>query len=208
MNQVTTKLFTWAKELQAISTSGRFYTKDRFDKERFDRLLEISAEMSATISDDDFETIKGLFTKETIYQPPKIDSRAIIFNEKDEVLLIEELDHRWAPPGGWCEHDLPPAQNTVKEAWEEAGLNVEVKRLVAVHDQRIHNEPYQFFSVQRFLFLCEVKSGSFQENIETLGSGWFSLDALPTLHSHKCSLEQLKMCLRAKYAEAWETEFD
>lgn len=208
MNEITSKLLAWAQELQAISTSGRFYTKDRFDKERFDRILELAAEMSAEISEEDAETIKGLFTKETIYQTPKIDSRAIIFNEKDEVLLIEELDHRWAPPGGWCEHDLPPAQNTVKEAREEAGLEVEVKRLVAVHDQRIHNEPYQFFSVQRFLFLCEVKGGAFQENIETLGSGWFPLDALPPLHVQKCSAEQLRMCLRAKHAETWETDWD
>lgn len=208
MNKTTQKTLNWAQEIQALSTAGRFYTKDRFDKERFDRLMEIAAEMSAAVSDEDYETIRSLFAKETIYQTPKIDTRAILFNEQDEVLLIQELDHRWAPPGGWCEHDLTPAQNTVKEAREEAGLEVEVQRLVAVHDQRIHNQPYQFFSVQRFLFLCTVKSGSFQENIETLDSGWFPLDALPRLHEQKCSPEQLKMCLRAKYAATWETEFD
>lgn len=208
MNETTQKLLTWAQELQAISTSGIFYTKDHFDKERFERLLEIAAEMSEDVSDLPAEEIKGLFEKETIYQTPKLDTRAIIFNEKDEVLLIEEMDHRWAPPGGWCEHDLAPAANTIKEAKEEAGLDVVCERLVAVHDQRIHNRPYKFFTVLRFLFLCSVKGGEFHENIETLNSGWFSLDHLPTLHLDKVSEAQLRLCLEAKKAETWETQYD
>lgn len=208
MNDTTKQLLCWAQELQSIATAGRFYTKDVFDKERFDRILELSAEMAALVSDEEPEQIRCLFVKENIYQTPKIDSRAIIFNERDEVLLIEELDHTWAPPGGWCEFDLHPAANTVKEAKEEAGLDVEVWRLAAVHDQRIHNEPYQFFTVLRFLYLCHLKSGGFQKNIETLRSGWFSLDDLPRLHSHKTSEEQLRLCLRASKEEVWETDFD
>lgn len=208
MNKTTEMVLAWARELQALCTAGLFYTKDRFDKERFERIQEIAAEMSALTAEEPPETIKALFTKETIYQTPKIDSRAIIFNDKDEVLLIEELDHYWAPPGGWCEYDLSPAANTVKEAREEAGLDVEICRLVAVHDQHAHNDPFQFFAVERFLFLCQEKGGSFQENIETLSSGWFPLDALPPLHPRKISEAQIKLCLQAKYADTWETQFD
>jgi ADP-ribose pyrophosphatase YjhB (NUDIX family) len=133
--------------------------------------MEIAAEMTAEASEVDVSVIKELFSKETIYQTPKIDSRAVIFNEQDEVLLVEELDHTWAPPGGWCEYDLTPAANAVKEAREEAGADVEVLRLVAVHDQHQHNEPFAFFSVERFFYLCRLKGGEFQDNIETLQSG-------------------------------------
>lgn len=208
MNETTQKVLKWAQELQALSTAGLFYTKDRFDHERFERIQELSAEMSALVAEEEPEEIKGLFVKESIYQTPKIDSRAIIFNEKDEVLLIEELDHTWAPPGGWCEFDLHPAANAVKEAREEAGVEVAVWRLAAVHDQRIHNEPYEFFTVLRFLYLCRLKGGSFQENIETLRSGWFPLDKLPNLHRSKVSEKQLRLCLEASRAQVWETDFD
>jgi ADP-ribose pyrophosphatase YjhB (NUDIX family) len=208
MNKEPNKLLDWSRELQALSTAGRFYTKDAFDAERFDRILEIAAEMAAETATDTFGEIRERFSKESIYQTPKIDSRAVIFNEQDEVLLVEELDHTWAPPGGWCEYDLTPAANAVKEAREEAGADVEVLRLVAVHDQHQHNEPFAFFSVERFFYLCRLKGGEFQDNIETLQSGWFSLDNLPYLHPRKSSEAELRLCLEASRAEHWETRYD
>lgn len=208
MNTTTEKLLAWSQEMQAICTAGLFYTKDRFDKERFERIQELSAEMAALVSDEQPETIHALFEREDIYQTPKLDTRAVIFNEQDEVLLIRELDGFWAPPGGWCEYDLSPADNTVKEAREEAGLEVVPYRLVAVHNQHLHNEPFTFFSVERMFFLCRVLSGGFQENIETTASGWFSLEELPPLHPRKCSPEELRLCLEANRAEHWETRYD
>lgn len=208
MYEEKNRLLDWARELQALSTAGRFYTKDRFDAERFDRVLEIAAALAAAVSVEDYGAIRERFVAERVYQTPKIDSRAVIFNERDEVLLVEELDHLWAAPGGWCEYNRTPAANAVKEAREEAGVEVEVERLVAVHDQHTHNEPFQFFTVQRFFFLCRLKGGAFQENIETLSSGWFPLDALPPLHPRKGSAAELRLCLEARHAEHWETAFD
>lgn len=208
MNKNTEKVLAWAQELQAISTAGLFYTKDRFDNERFERIQEIAAEMSSLVTDTPLEQIHDLFRQEYVYQTPKIDTRAIIFNDRDEVLLVRELDNTWAPPGGWCEYNLHPAANTVKEAREEAGLEVDAYRLVAVHDQHLHNKPYQFFYIERFLYLCHVLSGSFQENIETQESRWFSLDELPNLNAYKVSEAQLRLCLEAKYANTWETQYD
>ena len=88
------------------------------------------------------------------------------------------------------------------------GVEVEVQRLVAVHDQHQHNEPFAFFSVERFFFLCRLKGGEFQDNIETLSSGWFSLDDLPYLHPQKSSETELRLCLEASKAEHWETDYD
>lgn len=208
MNETTEKVLNWARELQAISTAGLFYTKNDFDYERFQRIQALAAEMTASVSDEPLEQIQDIFQHEYIYQTPKIDSRAILFDEADRVLLVQELDGTWAPPGGWCEYDLHPAANTAKESREEAGLEVEPYRLVAVHDQRLHNEPYEFYTVIRMLYLCRLKGGTFHENIETLRSGWFSLDALPEMNRYKVSPDQLRLCLEAKYAETWETRFD
>lgn len=208
MNQSTQQLLTWARELQAIATAGLFYSQDPFDRERFEQIQKMAAEMTSQVSELSWQQIQGLFQREDVYQTPKIDSRAIVFNEREEVLLICERDHTWAPPGGWCEHDLPPAANAVKEAREEAGVDVEPYRLVAVHDQHIHNDPWPFFTVERFFFLCRLLGGEFRENIETLESGWFPLDALPPLSARKISREQLQLCLAAHRAPDWETRFD
>ncbi len=40
----------WAKELQAISQTGLHYATGQFDRERYQRLGEISAEILATHS--------------------------------------------------------------------------------------------------------------------------------------------------------------
>lgn len=45
------KWLSWAKELQFLAQAGLTYTKDPFDKERFERIREIAAEMMAEGSD-------------------------------------------------------------------------------------------------------------------------------------------------------------
>ena len=70
----------WAKELQSIAQNGLTYTKDAFDKERFERLREIAAEIMSSYSGLPLEKVKNLFCNETGFQTPKLDTRAAIFN--------------------------------------------------------------------------------------------------------------------------------
>lgn len=91
--------------------------------------------MIAKKTDLPIEKVKTLFCGETGYQTPKIDTRAAIF-KKDRILIVKENDGRWSLPGGWCEYNCSPAENAVKEVREEAGLNVEVSRLIAVQDRK------------------------------------------------------------------------
>ena len=41
------KWLKWAIELQSLAQTGLTYTKDTYDRERYERLREISAEMLA-----------------------------------------------------------------------------------------------------------------------------------------------------------------
>ncbi|MFL2128460.1 NUDIX hydrolase N-terminal domain-containing protein [Ruoffia sp. FAM 26255] len=66
----------WAKELQALAQTGLHYTKDVYDKERFQRIREMSWQMLATLNDSDMNEIKALFHIEDGYQTPKVDTRA------------------------------------------------------------------------------------------------------------------------------------
>ena len=125
------RIVEWAKELQSLAQAGLFYGHDEFDKERYQRIRDIAAEMMTERVDLPLEKIRGLFCDGVGYQTPKVDTRAAIFSN-DKILLVRERSGRWSMPGGWCDYNMSPAENTIKEAKEEAGLEIAIDRLIAV----------------------------------------------------------------------------
>ena len=198
----------WAIELQSLAQAGLTYGKDVYDKERYERIREISAEMMANISDLPLDKVKGLFCNEVGYQTPKIDTRAAIFKD-GKILLVHENNGTWSLPGGWCDVNVSVAENAVKEVKEEAGLDVAVDRIIAVQDWRKHNVTNYAYGVCKIFVACSVIGGAFVENIETTGYGYFTEDELPTLATEKNSLEQIKMCFEAyRNNDGWKVIFD
>ena len=200
------QIVEWAKELQSLAQAGLFYGRDVFDRERYTRIREIAVEMMAARSDIPAGKIADLFCGDTGYQTPKIDTRAAIFQDGKILLVCEK--GRWAMPGGWCDYNLSPAENTVKEAKEEAGLDVSVKKVIAVQDRDKHNFPPFVCSIVKLFYLCEAFGGSFAENPETTESGYFSEDELPPLDVGRCSEDQVRMCFEASRDENWVVRFD
>ena len=123
-----------AHELQTLSSAGLLYSSQAFDKERYTRIREIAAEIVSLTSDEPFERVARIFEGNDGYQTPKLSTRAVIFNENDEILLVKDYDGKWVMPGGWCDYNQTIIENTKKEAFEEAGLHVEPYRLVALFD--------------------------------------------------------------------------
>ena len=99
-------------------------------------------------------------------------------------------------------------ENTIKEVKEEAGLDVIVKRIIAVQDREKHNLPIYAYKVCKIFMQCEVVGGAFVSNIETTGFDYFGIDELPCLAEEKNNREQIEMCFRAMGAETWEALFD
>ena len=197
----------WAKELQFIAQAGLTYTKDLFDKERFERIREISAEIMSLQSKLPLSEIKDLFCNETGFQTPKLDTRAAIFKD-NKILLVEENDGTWSMPGGWVDVLESIGSNTRKEVREEAGLNVTPERIIAIQDRNLHNRPRYAYGVCKVFVLCRVNGGAFEENIETIASRYFSLEELPRLAEEKCSREQIEMCFQAYQDPNWKVVFD
>ena len=54
------KWLKWAIEIQSLAQTGLAYTKDVYDRERYERLREISAEMLAEKSGMGIEKVKNL----------------------------------------------------------------------------------------------------------------------------------------------------
>ncbi len=201
------KWLAWAVELQSIAQAGIFYSKDKFDIERFERIRAIAAEMISCKTDIPADKVRDLFCGETGYQTPKIDTRAAIFAD-GKILLVQEKDGRWALPGGWCDVNVSVKENTIKEVKEEAGLDVTAERIIAVQDRSKHNLPVYAYGVCKIFVLCGAVGGQFEENIETTGFSYFSEEELPALATEKNNEEQIKMCFDAYKSPNWEVLFD
>ena len=200
------QIVEWAKELQSLAQAGLYYGHDIYDKERYQRIREISAEMMLLRADVPAEKISGLFCGDTGYQTPKVDTRAAIFQDGKILLVCEK--GKWSVPGGWCEFNMSPADNAVKETKEEAGLDVAISKIIAVQDRDKHNLPPYAYGVVKIFYLCEVLGGSFSDNTETSESRYFSFEELPPLAEEKCSKEQIRMCFDAYQSKDWIVQFD
>ncbi len=202
----------WAMELQSLAQAGLNYAKDCFDKERYTRIREISAEIIAQKADISLEKVKELFCNEIGYQTPKMDSRAAVFKD-DKILLVKERDGKWSLPGGWIDVDLSVEENTVKEVREEAGFDVKAEKIIAIQDGMKNNlgcglgpSPY---GVSKIFVLCSlIEENEFTQNIETSERDFFSLDNLPELSTIRNTEKQIKMCFEAYKSEVWEAIFD
>lgn len=201
------KWLEWAIELQSIAQAGITYGKDIYDRERYERIREISAEMIAYKTDISTEKVRNLFCNESGYQTPKLDTRAAIF-ENGKILLVQENTGKWSLPGGWVEVNLSVKENAIKEVKEEAGLDVTADRIIAVQDRAKHNLPIYPYGVCKIFVLCTVIGGTFKENIETTGFSYFSENELPELATEKNTEEQIKMCFEAYRADTWTVMFD
>ena len=58
----------WAIELQSLAQAGLYYGKDPFDRERYQRIREIAAEMAAEKTELSPEKVRELF-----YRPVQFD---------------------------------------------------------------------------------------------------------------------------------------
>lgn len=198
----------WAIELQSLAQTGLAYTENAYDKERYERLREISAEIMAEKSGIPLGKVKEIFCNETGYQTPKLDTRAAVF-EAGKILLVHENNGTWSLPGGWCDVLESVGSNTVKEVKEETGLEVTPARVIAIQDRNRHNVPVYAYGVCKVFVLCERTGGKFETNIETTGFKYFGINELPeNLANEKTNREQIELCFKAYEDQNWQTVFD
>lgn len=199
----------WAKEIQFIAQAGIEYSPDTFDRERFARMRELSAEMLSLMAEVPLPRVRDLFCNETGFQTPKLDSRAAIIRD-GRILLVQEKDGLWAMPGGWVDVDQTIATNLIKEAREEAGVAVAPGRLVALHEYSRRNcrRPFPYHIIKAFVLCTPLGEPQLQANSETTAVDWFAPDTLPPLHTGKQTAGQIHLCFTAQAAPHWEVEFD
>jgi len=181
------------KKIQAIAYGGLEYSENIFDRERYAELKTLSQKLLAELTGNSQQTIEQLFQKEVGYQTPKVDVRAVVFKENKILLVREKVDGCWSVPGGWADIGLAPSEIAVKEAKEEAGVEVKPIRLLAVIDKLKHDYPVSPFHTYKLFILCALVNGALSPGTETLEVNFFDRNALPELSATRITASQIAM---------------
>src|SRR4051812_49203528 len=100
----------WAADLQAIAQNGLAYTPDKFDHERYEQLLELTAEILAKYSKMHRQAILNELVLGTGYATPKLDVRGVVIVDNKILLVKERSDNLWSLPGGWADINTTPSE--------------------------------------------------------------------------------------------------
>ena len=181
----------WAERIRAQAQNGLAYSQNPYERERYEILREIAAEILDTYSDLTFEPILDLLKGETGYATPKVDVRGVVF-KGEKICLVRERGHgAWTLPGGWADVGDSVGETATKEVKEEAGLDVKPVKVLAIFDKRHHHHERGLFHLYRILVHCELIGGEFVDNIETDAMDFFARDAIPPLIRFKMSQDYL-----------------
>ena len=184
----------FAKYLQrmiALTDTGLTFTKDPFDRERYEDLRGLLSEMLNQASDLDSEEVAEVLKPTSAYATPLMDVRAWIVEDEKICLIRGQGENDWALPGGFGEVVYSPTENILKEIEEETGFEAKVERLLAVFD----TNRFQLQSKQyaKFVFECKLLDGQFQKNQEIADLQFFAIDQLPALSEKRITKEQIEI---------------
>ena len=189
-----------AIELTAMSQNGLTYATDRYDIARYHRLRTMSAEILGLLDGSDPAVFHRALIPEAGHATPKVDVRSALFDDGTVLLVQEARDGRWTLPGGWADALDSPTRAAEREFAEEAGLQVVMTKLAAVHDGTRRNahrsgadgapwHVYKLMFLARRLDDAEPVAGL---DGETSDVRFFDLDELPPLSTGRTTPEQLR----------------
>lgn len=184
------ELIRWAEALAAIAKTGLSFTESLYERERYEEILKVAADIKAALAK---ATNRKQKPKEELiqewmkevgkgvpgYVTPKVAVGAVVGNDKNEVLLIRRADSGiWLYPTGWADVGYSPAEVVVKEVKEETGYEVEPVQLIAVLDGlRLGFTRVPLYSL---LFHCRLVGGELNPHpLEVIDVGWFQKENLP-----------------------------
>jgi ADP-ribose pyrophosphatase YjhB (NUDIX family) len=196
------------RELKAIAQIGLTFSGDAFDRQRYERIRELSAALIANGSDADTAKVLELFRHDAGYATPKVDVRGAAFRDGRVLMVREVSDGGWTLPGGWADVNQTAAECVIREISEESGFQARALKLAAVHDYRKRHPPRHIDSIYKMFFICELVGGSPRPSHETSDVGFFSPGELPKLSMGRTTAEQIELMFRHAERPDLPTDFD
>lgn len=184
--ELTHELARFVERVSAIARTGLAFKNSGFDAERYEELLRAAARMKSALESADAAAQDAVYRgwRESVidgydgYVTAAVGCGALVFNERDELLMIQRMNGRWWYPTGFCDVGESPAENVAREVREETGLIATPVRLVAVLDSQKLGSPMRH--IYSMLFYCRLEGGEIRPHpLETLQVGFFPLERLP-----------------------------
>ena len=178
-------LLRWSEALAGIARTGLGFTDSLYERERFEEILHIAADIRARAGDSPDpqarvqEWLSSVGEGVPGYVTPKVAIGAIVGNDDGEILLIQRADSGvWLFPTGWADVGYSAAEVAEKEVHEETGIEVEAVRLISVVDGI--RQGFTRMPLYSLVFQCRVVGGELKGHpLEVTDLGFFAQDALP-----------------------------
>ncbi len=179
-------LLRWSETLAGIARTGLGFTDNPYERERFEEVLAVAADIRATAgrchdpATQITEWLEAVGSGVAGYVTPKVAVGAVVSDDDGRLLLIRRSDSgRWLYPTGWADVGYSSSEVAVKEVAEESGIHCEPVRLIAVLDSMRHG----FTSVPTYslVYHCRAVGGELRAHpVECTGVGFFAQTELPS----------------------------
>jgi len=178
-------LIRWSEALSGIARTGLAFTENLYERERYEEVLHVAADIHSHISEPDESSEKITEWMESVgkgvpgYVTPKVAIGAVVGNDEGEMLLIQRSDSGvWLFPTGFADVGYSAAEIAEKEVLEETGMEVQATRIISILDGvRARFTRMPLYSI---VFQCKVIGGSLKPHpLECDDVGFFQEDALP-----------------------------
>jgi ADP-ribose pyrophosphatase YjhB (NUDIX family) len=180
------ELARFVERITAIGRTGLAFRPHGYDAERYEDLLHEAERIHRVLARNvapDPDSLHRRWREDRGrgydgYVTVGVGCGAIVFNERDELLLIKRPTGSWWYPTGFCDVGESPAENVAREVREETGWLVTPRRLIGIIDSlKVGSALRHLYSM---LFYCRIDGGSMKLHpLETLDAGFFPLDRLP-----------------------------
>jgi ADP-ribose pyrophosphatase YjhB (NUDIX family) len=200
---------TLGRELQALAQTGLTFTRDPFDRQRYERITEIAALVMENGFNTEPKALLDTMLEQRGYAAPKVDVRGAALRDGKVLMVREVADGLWTLPGGWADVNQSASECVVREIREESGFETRALKLAAVYDHRKSGHPPRFHHyVYKMFFVCEITGGSALTSVETSEVGFFARDALPPLSLGRVTAAQIERMFDHAADTSLPTDFD
>lgn len=174
-------LYTIADELRSIADMGLRFTEEAYDRERYERILALSARLVNAADGRDPADVLAIYQDNLSHVSPNCGGEAVVIRD-GKILLIRRGDNGlWAMPGGFTDVGETIARTAQRELQEEAGIVGEVTRMLGIFDS-LRWRDQVMAQIYTATFLVDAPDGNPVHSLpETTDVGFFAEDELPPL---------------------------
>ena len=174
-------------ELRIIGQNGKKYADDPCDEERYERILELTAEWYGHALDLPPAEVRDRFAEELGHVTPKLGGDAAVFDDEGRLLVQRRADDgTWGLPGGFVDPNESPRETAVRETREETGLVVKPEELIGVYTRKPGE--YGPHSLVVHVYRCTRVRGELETSPETEAVEYRPVAAVDDWHRNHGSM--------------------